>query len=214
MNTELNVETGLVASYHFNEGVANGSNTGITIATDASGNGNDGTLNNFALTGATSNWIGGQVPTAVLTNDAPATFAIGNTTVTWTATDAAGNMATCEQIVTVATEQLTWNGSVSSDWNTPNNWTPNVVPSECSKITIPETGNLPLIFGAISVIELNIGNGSTVTVPVGATLNVSGDLNMYSASDSYSGLIVNGTIAIEVWLNTIALPIRIQMITI
>ncbi|MCF1423309.1 HYR domain-containing protein, partial [Mangrovimonas futianensis] len=35
------------------------------------------------------------------TNDAPATFPIGNTTVTWTVTDAAGNSATDTQIVTV-----------------------------------------------------------------------------------------------------------------
>ncbi|NNM23143.1 MAG: HYR domain-containing protein [Flavobacteriaceae bacterium] len=34
-------------------------------------------------------------------NDAPAQFPIGTTTVTWTATDAAGNIATCTQDVTV-----------------------------------------------------------------------------------------------------------------
>ncbi|WP_148871266.1 HYR domain-containing protein, partial [Tenacibaculum adriaticum] len=39
------------------------------------------------------------VPT--ITNDAPATFPIGDTTVTWTSTDAAGNTATCTQVVTV-----------------------------------------------------------------------------------------------------------------
>ncbi|VXC39146.1 conserved hypothetical protein [Flavobacterium sp. 9AF] len=39
--------------------------------------------------------------TPTLTNDAPTVFPIGNTTVTWTATDNAGNTATCTQIVTV-----------------------------------------------------------------------------------------------------------------
>ena len=39
--------------------------------------------------------------TTTVSNDAPATFPIGNTTVTWTVTDAAGNTATCTQIVTV-----------------------------------------------------------------------------------------------------------------
>ncbi|MET4074347.1 HYR domain-containing protein [Hymenobacter sp. UYCo722] len=38
---------------------------------------------------------------ATVTNDAPATFAKGTTTVTWTATDAAGNVATATQTVTV-----------------------------------------------------------------------------------------------------------------
>ena len=35
------------------------------------------------------------------TNDAPALFPLGNTTVTWTVTDAAGNSSTCTQVVTV-----------------------------------------------------------------------------------------------------------------
>ncbi|MBJ6116555.1 HYR domain-containing protein, partial [Pontibacter sp. BT310] len=38
---------------------------------------------------------------ASVTNDAPATFPLGNTTVTWTVTDAAGNKATATQVVTV-----------------------------------------------------------------------------------------------------------------
>ncbi|MEH6538409.1 MAG: LamG-like jellyroll fold domain-containing protein, partial [Psychroserpens sp.] len=101
MNTELNTTPGLVASYHFNEGVANGNNAGIITAIDASGNGNDGTLNNFALTGDTSNWVG----QSTITNNAPATFDIGSTTVKWTATDAAGNTTTCDQIVIVTDDE-------------------------------------------------------------------------------------------------------------
>ncbi len=40
-----------------------------------------------------------------ITNDAPAVFALGETTVTWTITDAAGNSTTCEQIVNVIDTQ-------------------------------------------------------------------------------------------------------------
>ncbi|WP_372755052.1 tandem-95 repeat protein, partial [Mariniflexile sp.] len=40
-------------------------------------------------------------PNTTITNDAPTSFPIGDTTVTWTVTDAAGNTATCEQTVTV-----------------------------------------------------------------------------------------------------------------
>ncbi|WP_289664919.1 HYR domain-containing protein [Flavobacterium panacagri] len=39
--------------------------------------------------------------TVTVTNNAPSSFPIGNTTVTWTATDAAGNKQTCTQIVKV-----------------------------------------------------------------------------------------------------------------
>jgi len=40
-----------------------------------------------------------------VTNDAPAQFPIGDTTVTWTVTDVYGNMATCTQIVTVTDDE-------------------------------------------------------------------------------------------------------------
>jgi hypothetical protein len=60
MSCEINTAmTGLVGNYHFNQGVGEGNNTSPAINTlaDASGNGYDGNLNNFALSGAGSNWI-------------------------------------------------------------------------------------------------------------------------------------------------------------
>jgi hypothetical protein len=58
MNCEIpTTSLGLVANYHFNEGIASSSNGTITALPDASGNSNNGTLTSFALTGATSNWI-------------------------------------------------------------------------------------------------------------------------------------------------------------
>jgi hypothetical protein len=47
----------LVAYYNFNQGVAGGANAGVTTLPDINSTYN-GTLNNFALTGAGSNWIG------------------------------------------------------------------------------------------------------------------------------------------------------------
>ena len=106
MNSELGVQPGLVALYHFNQGVAGGNNIGLSTAIDASGNSNNGTLINFALTGPISNWVGGMGSGPTLTNNAPAAFPIGNTTVTWTAIDASGNSSTCSQIVTVVDNQV------------------------------------------------------------------------------------------------------------
>ena len=50
-------QTGLVAYYKFNQGFALSNNTSVNTLTDSSGNSNTGTLNGFALTGSTSNWV-------------------------------------------------------------------------------------------------------------------------------------------------------------
>lgn len=52
---------GLVAYYKLNEGIPNSNNTGSVTAIDYSGNGNNGTLNSFTLTGTSSNWVPGRV---------------------------------------------------------------------------------------------------------------------------------------------------------
>lgn len=49
-------ESGLVAYYKCNHGFANENNSGVTTLTDATSGANHGTLQNFALNGATSNW--------------------------------------------------------------------------------------------------------------------------------------------------------------
>lgn len=55
-------DPGLVAYYNFNEGTAGSNNTGITSLDDKTGNSYAGTLNNFALNGASSNWVPGASP--------------------------------------------------------------------------------------------------------------------------------------------------------
>jgi hypothetical protein len=59
-------QTGLMAYYQFNQGTVGANNAGLTTVADVSGNGNNGTLNTFALSGSTSNWTTGTV-----TNNAP-----------------------------------------------------------------------------------------------------------------------------------------------
>ena len=54
-------ETGLVAYYDFNQGIASGNNTTIITANDKSLNALNGTLTNFGKTGATSNFIGNTI---------------------------------------------------------------------------------------------------------------------------------------------------------
>lgn len=61
MNRELQTASNpnLRVYYRFNQGTAGGSNAGQTTLTDAVG-GSNGSLFGFALTGATSNWVGGK----------------------------------------------------------------------------------------------------------------------------------------------------------
>lgn len=68
INTYQNLEfctlpTGLIVYYKFNQGAAGGSNTGITSLVSETG-GNTGTLNNFTLSGTTSNWVSGAALTS------------------------------------------------------------------------------------------------------------------------------------------------------
>jgi hypothetical protein len=93
MNGELpSGQVGLVAYYKFNQGIASANNAAITTLTDSSGNANTGTLTNFSLTGATSNWVtpGGVVtgtmsPTP-LSVTSPQVFCTGSTVANLTAT--------------------------------------------------------------------------------------------------------------------------------
>lgn len=68
MVSAISTSPGLLCSFNFNEGTASGNNTsGTTMLTDLTGNGNNGTLTNFALSGTTSNWVESYamvVPTA------------------------------------------------------------------------------------------------------------------------------------------------------
>jgi hypothetical protein len=62
MNSELaGTETGLVAYYPFNQGIAAGNNTAISNVIDKTPNARNGVLYNFAKTGTTSNFVAGKV---------------------------------------------------------------------------------------------------------------------------------------------------------
>jgi hypothetical protein len=52
-------ESGLVSYYNFDQGVSGANNTGISTLLDLTANKNNGTLNNFSLTGNTSNFVSG-----------------------------------------------------------------------------------------------------------------------------------------------------------
>jgi len=97
MNTSLTgAEANLLDYFNFNQGTAGGTNTGITTLTDATIGANHGTLNGFALTGTTSNWVAGYTNSLTAssaevsierTSGSKATFTIASNT-TWSIVDA------------------------------------------------------------------------------------------------------------------------------
>ncbi|MBC7935648.1 MAG: choice-of-anchor D domain-containing protein [Rhizobacter sp.] len=72
-------EPGLLAYYNFNQGTAGGANAGVTVLNDTKDAciASNGTLNNFALAGATSNWV---APGPLLSGTCSGTFANINVT--------------------------------------------------------------------------------------------------------------------------------------
>jgi hypothetical protein len=71
LNNELNgTETGLVAYYPFNQGIAGGDNTAISTVTDKTANAINGTLTNFSKNGLSSNFVSGKLvgPNAIISN--------------------------------------------------------------------------------------------------------------------------------------------------
>ncbi len=71
-----------------------------------------------------------------------------------------------ETVVTVIGDK-TWNGSIDSDWNKNNNWTPVGIPNGSDCVLIPVTPNDPIISGT----NYN-GLGGTLRILNGATLTV------------------------------------------
>ncbi len=101
--------TGLVAYYKLNQGAASGINTGINTAIDYSSNSNNGTLSNFGLAGAYSNWVAGATLATGATKDSIAvnscgeylspaghTYNIGGTYL-----DTLMNQAGCDSLLTI-----------------------------------------------------------------------------------------------------------------
>jgi autotransporter-associated beta strand protein len=94
---------------------------------------------------------------------------------------------------------ITWNGSVSNDWNNANNWTPNnSAPSSRTSVVIPASANQPQISTASpAAVCANavFGPGSNPQINTGFLLSIRGDLSG-SGGNSFSGdgkLVLNGT---------------------
>lgn len=91
MNSNTPSGTGLVAAYYFNQGSANDNNSSVTTLTDATENNHNGTLNNFALNGTSSNWSSGATALPVKLSSFQALAREKSVQVQWTTANETNN---------------------------------------------------------------------------------------------------------------------------
>jgi hypothetical protein len=176
INANMNVAltgspAGLVSRYSFDQGTASGNNPGLTTLTNNQGNAAfNGNVINFGLSGTNSNWVSGAPALSGLvlnnsfnnTSNASGLYPVGSTNVVWTVTDAAGNVSTCTQVITVTAPDINLTGNSvtivkgdvtpSASDNTDLGGTlPGVAVSKT--FTIQNKGTSPLTVSSIGVAE-------------------------------------------------------------
>ena len=70
---------------------------------------------------------------------------------------------------TVPLNNKVWAGTIDTDWNNPNNWSPSGVPLKFHDVVIPDVTNDPVTNNNIIVGSLTIQSGSTLTINPPAT---------------------------------------------
>jgi len=129
----------------------------VTVAVDTGRN----TASNVVLTQPTAS---DRYGIKSITNDAPTNYPVGNTTVTWTATDVYGNTGTATQLVTVLARPAV---SITAPANN------SVVPAG-SNITINADASNPNSGGSIAKVDFYNGTtllGTSTTTPYTYVLN-------------------------------------------
>lgn len=181
-------ETGLKAYYRFDQGNAGATNTGLTTANDSRGI-SPGTLQNFALSGNSSNWVGSplvfspqfQTYTQTDTICEGEVLAFGNQMVSTAGiyTDTIPSSLSCDSIITLDLKTKSINNSIilSNDtlWALDTSLTYAWV--DCNNLfrTIPGATNryyVPYINTSYAVI---VNNGECIDTSDCITINVSLD---------------------------------------
>jgi hypothetical protein len=202
INTYKNCEipttaTGLLANYHFNQGINVGNNASITTLIDASSSAYTGTITGMPLTGATSNWVApGGVTSGSVT---PANLAI---TVGATVTNSVVCSGNSTTLSGTGANTYAWTGGVINAAS----FTPTVTNTYTVTGTNTLTGCTNTAVSSVTVnttptVSVNSGSicaGQSFTmVPTGATTYTYSngtDVVTPTANDSYtvSGTDANG----------------------
>jgi len=172
INSSTVTPTGLLAYYNFDNGVANATNTGRTTVADATGDGNNGELINFALNGTTSNWV----TDASMLSVKPSITSV-----------VATNTAICVGATTTLTvnstaSTYTWSTNAASATTT----TVSVTPANTATYNVTAANSYCMVMDSV-VVTVNplptvTVNSATVCVGNMATLTASGTATSYTWS--------------------------------
>ncbi len=170
-------------------GLQNGNGSQAIVAPGRNGLDTDWTVVNeawrFTPTGApltTVTWFEGSGTSGPIVGNTDVISVCPTSTTVYTAQViyqlCTGNtlIETAETTVTVLGDK-TWNGSIDTDWDKPNNWTPAGIPYLTDCVIIPVTPNDPIISGTNYH-----GMAGTLTIYNGATLTVNSN-NMITVTD-------------------------------
>ncbi|HMC86372.1 MAG TPA: hypothetical protein VKI61_12650, partial [Chitinophagaceae bacterium] len=90
----------------------------------------------------------------------------------------------------ISQTSYTWNGSVSSAWNTPANWSPAGIPGSADNVTIVTGSNTCLLNANASINNITVTSG---TLDLGTfALTVAGPVATFT-----TGTVQNGTINVS-----------------
>ncbi|WP_155958850.1 GEVED domain-containing protein [Flavobacterium limnosediminis] len=115
-------------------------------------------------------------PTATTTYTAEVTYALCN----------GGTLKETEETTVTVSNSKVWNGSVDTDWNKTNNWTPAGIPTAVDCIIIPDTTNDPTISGTAYTglgYSLVVNNGAVLTVNPNNNLSIVNTINIDAGGD-------------------------------
>lgn len=105
--------------------------------------------------------------------------------------------------IEITSNAKTWNGSISTDWNNPANWTPSGVPTAVHCVVIPNVTNDPIISGTnyeAFASRINLMSSAKLDVNTSNTLTVTNTVSVHSTA---SFNIKNGASLVQINDNAI-----------
>lgn len=128
---------------------------------------------------------GPVIGTTPVINVCPTATTTYTAAITYTLCNGSTLVETEETTVTINGSKV-WNGSLNTDWDTANNWTPAGVPTATDCVVIPDTANDPIISGTNYNglgLNLTVQNNAALTVTSNNDLTITEWININTTGD-------------------------------